>query len=154
MSNRKRPVRQMPLRALAPNILTVTAICAGIFAVLYAIERNFQWAVVMVFIAAVLDGLDGRIARLFKSTTALGAELDSLADFLNFGVVPSLILYLWSLQALPAFGWIVILLYVVTCALRLARFNVMSREAPARPANAPGSTKFFVGVPAPAGALL
>ncbi|MEO0619364.1 MAG: CDP-diacylglycerol--serine O-phosphatidyltransferase [Pseudomonadota bacterium] len=153
MSERKRPksrTRQLPLRFLAPNMLTVTAICAGLFAILYAIERQFGWAVVMVFIAAILDGLDGRIARLFKSASAVGAELDSLADFLNFGVVPSLVLYLWSLQALQSFGWIVVLLYVVTCALRLARFNVMSREDPPQP----GGAKFFVGVPAPAGALL
>jgi len=135
---------------LAPNMLTVTAICAGIFAILYAIDQQFKWAVIMVFIAAILDGLDGRVARLFKSTTAVGAELDSLADFLNFGVVPALVLYLWSLNGLHSPGWIVVLLYAVTCALRLARFNVMSRETTEPDKDA----RFFTGVPAPAGALL
>lgn len=135
---------------LAPNMITVTAICAGLFAILYAIDKQFQWAVIMVFIAAILDGLDGRVARMFKSSSAVGAELDSLADFLNFGVVPSLVLYLWSLEALKAPGWIVVLFYVITCALRLARFNVMSRETDTPDKDA----RFFVGVPAPAGALL
>lgn len=151
MSDRKRQrVRRLPLRMLAPNMITVTAICAGIFAILYAIDKQFQWAVIMVFIAAVLDGLDGRVARMFKSASAVGAELDSLADFLNFGVVPSLVLYLWALNGLHAPGWIVVLFYVIACALRLARFNVMSREAD----TPEKSARFFVGVPAPAGALL
>ena len=151
MSDRKRKrATRLPLRMLAPNMITVTAICAGLFAILYAIEGNFKWAVIMVFIAAILDGLDGRVARLFKSSSAVGAELDSLADFLNFGVVPSLVLYLWCLSELKAPGWIVVLLYVIACALRLARFNVMSRETEEPDKEA----KFFVGVPAPAGALL
>lgn len=134
---------------LVPNLLTLAAICAGLTAIRFALHDEFPMAVAMIVLAAAIDGIDGRLARLLKSESEIGAELDSLADFLNFGVVPALILYAWIEQEDVGGIWIAVLIYVICCVLRLARFNVHSRD----PSKA-GSLRFFTGVPAPAGALL
>lgn len=134
---------------LLPNLLTIAAICAGLTAIRFGYEGNFEMAVRLVLAACVLDGLDGRLARLMKRSTAVGAELDSLADFVNFGVAPVLILYSWALQGFRSAGWIAVLFYAVCCVLRLARFNVSSRLK-----NDDAGADFFVGVPSPAGAIL
>lgn len=134
---------------LLPNLLTFAAICAGLTAIRFGYEGDFDMAVRLVLAACVLDGLDGRLARLMKCPSAIGAELDSLADFVNFGVAPVLILHSWALQDFRSAGWIAVLCYSICCALRLARFNVSSRsQAAAVPSG------FFVGVPSPAGAIL
>lgn len=134
---------------LLPNLITIAAICAGLTAIRFGYEGNFEIAVRLVLAACVLDGLDGRVARLLKRPTAVGAELDSLADFVNFGVAPVLILHSWALQDFRSAGWIAVLFYAICCVLRLARFNVSGRlEVDDTP------SEFFVGVPSPAGAIL
>lgn len=149
---RRRRFRPVPIRVLIPNLITLLAICSGLTAVRLAIQGELKFAVIAVAIAAVLDGLDGRIARLLKGTSRFGAELDSLADFVNFGCAPALILYFWILHEIGAsgtLGWIAALIFAVSMALRLARFNV-SLEDPHRP---DWQKDFFVGIPAPAGAM-
>lgn len=148
MSERRR--RLLPVRSLAPNILTVLGLCAGLTAVRFALDAKFELAMIAVVVAAVIDALDGRVARFLKGATKFGAELDSLVDFVNFGVVPVVVLYLWNLSTLGGLGWIAVLGFSVCCALRLARFNT-ALEEPDRPVWA---NKFFVGVPAPSGAGL
>ena len=147
---RQRRFRGVPLRILLPNLVTLFALCMGITAIRYAIEGRFEAAVIAIVAAAVLDGLDGRIARALKGTTRFGAELDSLADFIDFGVAPALVLYLWSLHEIKNFGWFAALVFAIACALRLARFNVAleDEDKPAWAGN------FFTGMPAPAGALV
>jgi CDP-diacylglycerol---serine O-phosphatidyltransferase len=144
----RKPPRDLPLLHLLPNFVTIGAICAGLTSIRFAIQGNFDLSVAMIVLAAVLDGVDGRLARLLKSSSEIGAELDSLADFLNFGVAPGITLYLWALQDARGAGWIVVLIYAVCCVLRLARFNVGSRTTEGR-----GATD-FVGVPSPAAGLL
>jgi len=146
----RRRFKAIPLRILAPNLITLLALCAGLTAIRMAVEAKLEWALAAIVFAALLDGIDGRLARLLKGTSRFGAELDSLADFVNFGVAPALILYFWGLQDLGHAGWIAALVFAICCGLRLARFNVMI-EAPNRPAWA---GNFFVGVPAPAGAII
>lgn len=146
---RPRP-KLLPLRSLAPNILTVLGLCAGLTGVQFAINDRFDLAVFAIAVASIIDTLDGRVARLLKGTSKFGAELDSLSDFVNFGVTPALILYLWTLDNLGGLGWIIVLGFTVCGALRLARFNT-ALEATDKPA---WSIKFFTGVPAPAGACL
>ncbi len=138
------------MNRLIPNAITVGALCAGLSGIRFAIDGRFEMAVAAIVVAAVLDGLDGRMARLLNGTSKFGAELDSLSDFLSFGVAPALIVYLWVLSAWGGLGWIVALAYAVCCALRLARFNTMLSE-PNQPS---WSGHFFTGVPAPAGAGL
>jgi CDP-diacylglycerol--serine O-phosphatidyltransferase len=135
---------------LAPNLVTVVALCAGLTAIRLAFENRYGLALAAIVFAAILDGIDGRLARLLKGTSRFGAELDSLADFVNFGVAPGLILYFWGLHDLKSGGWIAAMGFAICAGLRLARFNVMSDE-PDRPAWA---ANFFVGVPAPAGAII
>jgi CDP-diacylglycerol--serine O-phosphatidyltransferase len=147
---RRRPVRGLPLRAVAPNAVTALALCSGLTGVRFAIGGEWQSAVTMIMIAGVLDGIDGRIARLLHGESRFGAELDSLSDAISFGVAPALILYLWSLAVLPRFGWMCALLLAVFCALRLARFNAGIDETD-QPHKSAG---FLTGVPAPAGAAL
>lgn len=142
--------RPVPLRLLIPNLITLVALAAGLTAVRFAVEGRLEYAALGVMVAALLDGLDGRIARLLKGTSRFGAELDSLADFVSFGCAPALILYFWQLHALKAAGWLVCLLFAFAMALRLARFNVMI-DAPERPA---WQKAYAVGVPAPAGAMM
>src|SRR5438309_7667966 len=146
----KRPrFRLIPVRMLLPNLITLLALCAGLTSIRLAVEDKLEWAVAAIVFAALLDGIDGRIARMIKGTSRFGAELDSLADFVNFGVAPALILYFWQLHELRSAGWIAALVFAICAGLRLARFNVAT-EDPNRPAWA---SNFFVGVPAPAGAI-
>lgn len=147
---RARTFRPMPIRSLIPNSMTVLALCAGLTAIRFGLEGRFEVAVAAIIVATILDGLDGRIARFLKGQTKFGAELDSIADAINFGAAPVILLYLWSLQQLGGLGWIAVLAFAVCCALRLARFNVR-HEDPDRPA---WTMNYFVGVPAPAGAGL
>jgi CDP-diacylglycerol--serine O-phosphatidyltransferase len=146
---RKRLFKPVPFRVIAPNLITLLALCLGLTAIRFTHEGRFEPAVMMIIIAALLDGVDGRVARLLKGTSRFGAELDSLADFVNFGVAPGLILYSFILYNLRSFGWIVALILAISMALRLARFNAMLDD-PNRPE---WKKDFFVGVPAPAGAL-
>ena len=141
--------KQLSFVQLLPNVLTIIAICAGLTAIQQAVFGHYQQAVVLVLLAAVLDGLDGRLARALNSDSAIGAELDSLADFANFGVAPGLVVYLWALQDLKRFGWIAVMVFAVCCVVRLARFNVANKSE-----NHDTKDGYFVGVPAPAGALL
>ncbi len=141
-------LRAVPFRIVLPNLVTLLALCAGLTAIRMGLEQRWEWAVGAVALAAILDGIDGRVARWLKGTSKFGAELDSLADFVNFGVVPALILYLWILDLNPAFGWLSVLAFAIAMALRLARFNVMS-EKPV----ADWQKNYFTGMPAPAAAL-
>ncbi|MBA2919330.1 CDP-diacylglycerol O-phosphatidyltransferase [Sphingomonas sp. MAH-20] len=145
-----RPRRGISLRAVAPNAVTALALCMGLSGVRFAVGGQWDLAVASIIVAGVLDGLDGRIARLLKGESRFGAELDSLSDVIAFGVSPALILYLWSLQALPRYGWLFALGHAVCCALRLARFNAQI-DASEQPHKSAG---FLTGVPAPAGAGL
>ncbi|MDO8289582.1 MAG: CDP-diacylglycerol--serine O-phosphatidyltransferase [Parvibaculum sp.] len=149
-NRRSRAFGTMPIRTVIPNALTVLALCAGLTAIRFALEGRFEAAVTAIIIASVFDALDGRVARFLKGTSKFGAELDSLTDFVNFGVAPVIVLYLWTLSAIGGIGWIAVLGYAVCCALRLARFNV-ALEDPDKPA---WSANYFTGVPAPAGALI
>jgi len=141
--------RAIPVRTLVPNIITLLALCAGLTAIRLAVEDRLEWALAAIVFAAALDGIDGRVARMLKGTSRFGAELDSLADFVNFGVAPALILYFWGLNELKSAGWIAAMVFAICAGLRLARFNVMM-EDPDRPAWAGA---YFVGMPAPAGAI-
>lgn len=143
-------IREIPLRLLLPNLVTVLAICAGLSGIRLAFQGRFETAVAMVLVAALLDAMDGRVARRLKATSKFGAQLDSLADVINFGVSPAFVLYAFSLDVARSLGWMSALVYVIATALRLARFNVMA-ESPNKPA---WQADFFVGVPAPAGAVL
>jgi len=154
---RKRRIREREERIggghmnrLIPNAITVGALCAGLSGVRFAIDSRWEMAVAAIVVAAILDGLDGRMARLLNGTSKFGAELDSLADFVSFGAAPALIVYLWTLNAWGGFGWVIALSFAVCCALRLARFNT----ALADPNPPRWSGHFFTGVPAPAGAAL
>lgn len=146
---RKRLFKPVPFRVIAPNLITLLALCLGLTAIRLAYEERLEPAVIAIVVAALLDGVDGRVARLLKGASRFGAELDSLSDFVNFGVAPPLLLYSFSLQNLKAVGWIVALIFAVAMALRLARFNVMLDD-PNRPE---WKKDFFVGIPAPAGAV-
>ena len=149
-SGRGPRLREIPLRLVIPNIVTVLAICAGLSGVRLAFEGRFELAVAMVLLAAFLDGVDGRLARMMKATSKFGAQMDSLADIVNFGVAPALVIYAYLLDQARSFGWIAALIYVIAAGLRLARFNVMIE----REVKAPWQNEFFVGVPAPLGAML
>lgn len=146
----KRARASVPLRMIIPNIVTLLALGAGLTAVRFAIDGKLEYASLAILVAAVLDGLDGRIARALGGTSRFGAELDSLADFVSFGCAPALILYYWQLNSLKTLGWIVCLLIAFAMALRLARFNVMI-DGPQRPE---WQKAYSVGVPAPAGAMM
>ena len=143
-------IKWIPIRILLPNLITVLAICAGLSGVRLAFENRFEIAVIMVLFAAFLDGIDGRIARMLKATSKFGAEMDSLADIVNFGAVPAMVLYAYMLDRAGNFGWIAALLFAIACALRLARFNIQIEDTE-RPA---WLGDYFTGVPAPAGAVL
>ena len=146
---RRRRFRRIPVRTLAPNVITLLALCAGLTAIRMAFESRYVLALAAIVFAAILDGIDGRLARFLKGTSRFGAELDSLSDFVNFGVAPALILYFWDLHQLKSAGWIAAMVFAICAALRLARFNVMIDD-PDRPA---WRSNFFVGMPAPAGAI-
>jgi CDP-diacylglycerol---serine O-phosphatidyltransferase len=149
LMEQRRRFRPIPVRTLVPNLITLLALCAGLTSIRLAIENQLEWAVAAIVFAAMLDGIDGRVARMLKGTSRFGAELDSLADFVNFGVAPALILYFWGLHALGHAGWIAAMVFAICAGLRLARFNVMIDD-PNRPAWA---GNFFVGMPAPGGAI-
>src|SRR5256885_1455908 len=146
---RRRRFRPIPVRMLVPNVITLLAICAGLTAIRLSTEGRMELAVAAIVFAAVLDGLDGRVARMIKGQSKFGAELDSLADFVNFGVAPGLILYFWQLQELKNGGWIAAMVFAISGGLRLARFNA-SIDDPNKPAFA---ANYFTGVPAPMGAI-
>ena len=135
-------------RVILPNILTLIGVCIGLSSIKFALDSKYDIAVIAIFFAALIDGLDGRIARLIKGTSKVGKELDSLTDVISFGVAPAFVMYFWSLNNLGKFGWLLCLIYVVCVALRLARFNVHSNEEPSWKDN------FFEGVPSPAGGIL
>ena len=144
--------RQVPVRMLIPNFFTLVGLCAGLTAIRMAIEGRYELALAAIVFAALLDGVDGRVARLLKASSRFGAEFDSLADFVNFGVAPAIVLFTWGEWATPGMrglAWIVVLLLAVACGLRLARFNaVLDVEKPKWQSN------YFSGVPAPAGAII
>jgi CDP-diacylglycerol--serine O-phosphatidyltransferase len=146
---RQRRFRRIPVRTLAPNLITLLALCAGLTSIRMAFENRYTLALAAIVFAAILDGIDGRLARFLKGTSRFGAELDSLSDFVNFGVAPALVLYFWDLHELKSAGWIAAMVFAICGALRLARFNVMVDD-PDRPA---WTNNFFVGMPAPAGAI-
>ncbi|MDE5459416.1 phosphatidylcholine/phosphatidylserine synthase [Bradyrhizobium sp. CSS354] len=146
---RRRRFRPIPVRMLVPNVITLLAICAGLTSIRLSIEGRMSLAVYAIVFAAALDGIDGRIARMIKGQSKFGAELDSLADFVNFGVAPGLMLYFWQLHELGNAGWIAAMVFAISGGLRLARFNA-TMDDPNKPAFA---ANFFTGVPAPAGAI-
>lgn len=153
LKNRPRRLKGWSPNRLVPNALTVMALCAGLTAIRFAIEAHWDWAVLAIVAAAVLDGLDGRAARLLKGTSRFGAELDSLSDFVSFGAAPAVLMFEWSMVGFRGAGWAVALLYAVCCALRLARFNSeidLAEETPPPPS----AKSYFKGVPAPAAAGL
>jgi CDP-diacylglycerol---serine O-phosphatidyltransferase len=146
---RRRRFRPIPVRMLVPNVITLLAICAGLTAIRLSTEGRMELAVAAIVFAAVLDGIDGRVARMIKGQSKFGAELDSLADFVNFGVAPGLILYFWQLHELNNGGWIAAMVFAISGGLRLARFNATIDDP-----NKPGfAVNYFTGVPAPAGAI-
>ena len=135
-------------RVILPNMLTLIGVCIGLTSIRFALDGRFEFAIVAIILAAIIDGLDGRIARLIKGTSKVGKELDSLTDMISFGVAPAFIMYFWKLNTLGRFGWLVCLIYVICVALRLARFNVNTGQEPSWRDN------FFEGVPSPAGGIL
>lgn len=143
-------LRDIPLRMIWPNLITVLAICAGLTGVRLAVDGDFSRSVMLVLLAAFLDGIDGRVARALKATSKFGAQMDSLADIVNFGAAPALVVYMYLLDHAGSFGWIAALIFAIACGLRLARFNVMLEN----PGRAAWQSEYFVGVPAPAGAIL
>ncbi len=145
----KKPKVELPIIQLLPNLMTIAAICAGLTAIRFGFQGAFSLAVLLILIAGVLDGLDGRVARLLKSESEFGAELDSLADFLNFGVAPAFLMYLWALQDMRSAGWISVLIFAACSVIRLARFNVGNKSD-----STVEDMRFFTGVPSPAGSLL
>ena len=135
-------------RVILPNMLTLIGVCIGLTSIRFALDGKFELAIVAIMFAALIDGLDGRIARLIKGTSKVGKELDSLTDMISFGVAPAFIMFFWKLNTLGRFGWLLCLIYVICVALRLARFNVNSNQEPSWRDN------FFEGVPSPAGGIL
>ena len=135
-------------RVILPNMLTLIGVCIGLTSIRFALSGEFGFAVIAIILAAIIDGLDGRIARLIKGTSKVGKELDSLTDMISFGVAPAFIMYFWTLSSLGRFGWLLCLIYVICVALRLARFNVNSNQ------DSSWKDNFFEGVPSPAGGIL
>src|SRR5579862_7300350 len=146
---RVRRLSPLSVNRMVPNVLTLLALCAGMTAIRFAIGGDFQYAVFAIIAAGIFDGLDGRLARLLKATSPFGAELDSLSDFISFGVAPAAVLYLWTMAQWHSIGWTIVLIFAVCCALRLARFNTQLAGDPP-----PYAANFFSGAPAPAGAGL
>ena len=136
-------------RYLLPNILTLGGVCLGISSIKFSIDGNFNLAVTLILLAAILDALDGRVARLIKGTSEFGKELDSLTDFVSFGIAPVLILYFWELNTYGKLGWAIALIYSVCCVIRLARFNLTKSDS-----QQDWKNNFFEGIPSPAGGLL
>ncbi|CAM5421533.1 CDP-diacylglycerol--glycerol-3-phosphate 3-phosphatidyltransferase OS=Afipia felis OX=1035 GN=NCTC12722_02591 PE=3 SV=1 [Afipia felis] len=146
---RRRRFGSIPVRVLVPNVITLLALCAGLSAIRMSIEGRNELALGAIVFAAILDGIDGRVARMIKGQSRFGAELDSLADFVNFGVTPALILYFWQLHEFNNVGWIAAIIFAISSCLRLARFNTQIDK----PSDLPFAANYFTGVPAPLGAL-
>ncbi|MFV0626294.1 MAG: CDP-diacylglycerol--serine O-phosphatidyltransferase [Alphaproteobacteria bacterium] len=146
----KQKLKSLPFRKIAPNLVTMLALCAGVTSIRYAIQEEWSKAIICIFLAAFFDMLDGRVARMLKASSKFGAELDSLSDFVSFGVAPAILIYQWTLFDFPRFGWFFCLLFVIGMAMRLARFNTMLDQEP----QPEYWHNFFVGVPAPAAAAL
>ena len=136
------------VRMILPNMLTLIGVCIGLTSIRFSFNGQFDLAIIAIIFAALIDGLDGRIARLIKGTSKVGKELDSLTDMISFGVAPAFIMYFWTLNSLGRLGWLICLIYVICVALRLARFNINSNQEPSWRDN------FFEGVPSPAGGIL
>jgi len=136
-------------RAILPNTLTIIGVCIGLSSIKFALDQNYGLSIIALLISGILDTLDGRIARLIKGTSKVGKELDSLTDVVSFGVAPAFIMYFWTLNELGKLGWLIVLVYVVCCALRLARFNIMTYDDELL-----WKQNFFEGVPSPGGAGL
>ena len=148
-NNLKIIVDKKNARVILPNMLTLIGVCIGLTSIRFALDGKFEFAIIAIIFAALIDGLDGRIARLIKGTSKVGKELDSLTDMISFGVAPAFIMYFWKLNNLGKFGWLLCLIYIICVALRLARFNISStNELPSWKDN------FFEGVPSPAGGIL
>jgi len=147
-NNLKIVTEKKSARVILPNMLTLIGVCIGLTSIRFALDGRFELAIIAIIFAALIDGLDGRIARLIKGTSKVGKELDSLTDMISFGVAPAFIMYFWKLNTLERFGWLLCLVYVICVALRLARFNVNSNQEPSWKDN------FFEGVPSPAGGIL
>ena len=135
-------------RIILPNIFTLVGVCIGLSSIKFALDARYEISILAILVAAIIDGLDGRIARLIKGTSKVGKELDSLTDVISFGVAPAFVMYFWKLNELGRIGWFICLIYIVSVALRLARFNVNSSEEPSWRDN------FFEGIPSPAGGVL
>lgn len=146
-----RPRRKLHILQLLPNLVSILGLCAGLTAIRFAIDGHIATSVALIGLAAAMDALDGRLARMLKSESAIGAELDSLGDFVNFGVTPGIVLYLWGLKGEASLGWIAVLVYAICCMLRLARFNVGNKRTDGEQ---PAERTSFIGVPSPAGAML
>ena len=146
--NKIKLVSDKKTRVILPNMFTLVGVCIGLSSIKFAFDGNFQFSIIAIIVAAIIDGLDGRIARLIKGTSRVGKELDSLTDVISFGVAPAFIMYFWSLNQIGRIGWLICLIYVMCVALRLARFNVSSEEDPSWKDN------FFEGIPSPAGGVL
>ncbi len=147
-NNLKIVAEKKNVRMILPNMLTLIGVCIGLTSIRFALDGRFELAIIAILFAALIDGLDGRIARLIKGTSKVGKELDSLTDMISFGVAPAFIMYFWKLNTLERFGWLLCLVYVICVALRLARFNINSNQDPSWKDN------FFEGVPSPAGGIL
>ncbi|CAN5787148.1 CDP-diacylglycerol--serine O-phosphatidyltransferase [soil metagenome] len=148
MAGRRSPRERLPALHLMPNLVTIVGLCAGLTSIRFVLAERYELAALLIIFAAVLDGVDGLLARKLNAASPFGAELDTLSDFLNFGVAPGLLVYAYALSDAGGFGWAFVLVYAISCCLRLARFNV-SRAAPP-----PAGRVHFIGVPAPAGALM
>jgi CDP-diacylglycerol---serine O-phosphatidyltransferase len=141
--------RHVPVRMLVPNFFTLLALCAGLTSIRMGIEERYELALGAIVFAALLDGIDGRVARLLKASSRFGAELDSLADFVNFGVAPAFLVFNWGLGSLKSLGWICVMIFALASALRLARFNVAADDAPPK-----WQAAYFIGMPTPAAAIV
>ncbi len=151
MKNKR--LRTFPISRLFPNMVTIGGLCCGASAIRFAMDEKWEAAVIFIIVAAVLDGMDGMIARMLKATSDFGAQLDSLTDIISFGIAPALVMYMWMLSDLKRFGWAVVLFYIVCCALRLARFNAMQgiEDSETTPK---AHRRYFTGLPSPGGAMV
>lgn len=150
LQSTKNKLSEVPFRKLIPNIVTMLALCSGITSIRYSMQENWEKAVIFIFLAALFDGLDGRVARMLKASSKFGAELDSLSDFVSFGVAPAILMFQWCLFDLPKIGWFFCLLFAMGMAMRLARFNTMLEDDTIPPY----WSHYFTGVPAPAAAAM
>lgn len=150
---KKQRLIELPVSRLFPNMVTMIGLCCGLTSIRLAMDKRFEEAVGILMIAAIIDGLDGRLARLLNATSMFGAQLDSLSDFLCFGVAPVMVMYLWGLHDIKGIGWACVLFYSICCAMRLARFNTSLIDTPNTPQNE-WKKNFFTGIPSPGGAML